>query len=134
MWAAEGEDDVPWWVLLLELWVVWAVCAVLQAGVDAEGRRVTEPRGVSVAPVLPFFPLGLFALAKLGDLVAAPWGTWVIGAGHAALGAVFVSCTLVIGFSAVAGAVTRGVTSWGRPTGPRGARSAPRGRRAGRSR
>ena len=40
---------------------------------------------MSVAPIIPGFPLVAFGVAKGVDRFAFPWGTWVVGGVHAAL-------------------------------------------------
>jgi hypothetical protein len=83
-----GVPPMPWWLLLLFIflaWFLWAVAATLRvAVVDArnplpDGRR----RGMSPVPVIPLFPLGFFAAAKLLDWVGPPLGTLFIGSLHA---------------------------------------------------
>jgi hypothetical protein len=40
---------------------------------------------VSIAPVIPVFPLALWGIALLIDFVVDPWGTWIIGLAHGGL-------------------------------------------------
>ena len=79
---------MPWWLLLLFIflvWFLWAIAATLSVAVfDArnplpDGKR----RGMSPFPVIPLLPLGFFAAAKLLDQVGPPLGTLVIAALHA---------------------------------------------------
>lgn len=74
------------WLLLGFLAVVWCLWAVAAAAAEAvraatDGRKV---HGVSILPVIPFYPLVLWGVALLIDRAAAPWGTRVVAAGHAA--------------------------------------------------
>jgi len=85
---------MPWWALLIEVvivWLLWAQAAVASKAVNDARRQIPRGRGagVSVAPVIPFFPLGFWALAMLADLVVAPWGTVVIAWFHGLLGVLF---------------------------------------------
>ena len=60
----------------------------------AEARRGVpkEQRGgVSIAPIIPFVPLGFWGAALLVDSIAGPWGTLAVGWFHVALGVLFVA-------------------------------------------
>lgn len=90
---------MPWWLLLLELFIVWMLWAVASAsGLAAlnelNGVPDGERGGVSIAPAIPLFPLAFLALALLVDCVANPWGTVAIAWFHAALGFLFTACIL----------------------------------------
>ena len=76
---------LPTFVFLV--WGGWAVTAAAQvAAADARrGVPVSQRRGVSIAPVIPVFPLVAWGLAWLGDWVAKPLGTVLVGALHAIL-------------------------------------------------
>jgi hypothetical protein len=74
---------MPWWLLLLVVsltWCLWVVAAVEgRAAADAAKRTPSDKRGgVSILPVIPLFPLVLFGVAKVVDIIADPWGTRVI--------------------------------------------------------
>jgi hypothetical protein len=85
---------MSWWLLLLMVFVVWLLWGVAAAAAravsDARGGIPEGQRGgVSIAPVIPIFPLGFWGAALLADWIAGPWGTVVIGWFHALLGVVF---------------------------------------------
>lgn len=85
------------WTLLLLVtitWLLWAFGA-LQGNYLAkrEGRKKPES-GVSLAPIIPLFPLLFFALAKIADKFVPPWGTWIIGGMHALLAAAFIAAII----------------------------------------
>ncbi len=62
-------------------WLLWAVAASMQKPAG---------RGVSVLPVIPFFPLLAGGAGLLADRYLDPWGTRVVGAAHALLALAFV--------------------------------------------
>jgi hypothetical protein len=72
---------------------LWAMVAATQrAAADArQGIPAAQRGGVSVFPVIPVFPLGLFGCAWLIDRVAGPWGTILVGAAHV----VYAGCLIV---------------------------------------
>jgi hypothetical protein len=85
---------MPSCALLIEVFVVWLLCAIAAGGSLAvkdarrgipEGQR----RGYSMVPLIPLFPLAFWGLAMLVDLVIAPWGTAIVAWLHAALGVFF---------------------------------------------
>jgi hypothetical protein len=78
-------------ILLFLVWVLWGAAAAAERAVDDARRGIpADQRGrVSIAPAIPFFPLGFWGLALLVDRVAEPWGTAVVGGFHAVLGVVF---------------------------------------------
>jgi hypothetical protein len=87
---------MPWWGLLIEVFIVWLLWVVAAA----QGRAVAEARrrvpkeqrgGVSIAPIIPFVPLGFWGAALLVDSIAGPWGTLAVGWFHVALGVLFVA-------------------------------------------
>jgi hypothetical protein len=91
--ASSREYAMPWWLLLILLFLVWILCAILgalQVAIEnvrhplADGSR----RGFSAAPAIPFFPLGFWIAAILIDAIAAPWGTLSIGSLHAVFGVI----------------------------------------------
>jgi hypothetical protein len=73
------------------VWVLWAVAAVTGRAVADAGDQAPERKrsGVTIVPVF-LFPLVFWQLGRLIDVVAAPWGTLVIGCFHLFLGIVFV--------------------------------------------
>jgi hypothetical protein len=86
---------MAWWGLLIEVfavWLLWAIAAATGHEVSAARRGILEGQrgGVSLAPILPVFPLAFWGAALLADLAVGPWGTVVVGGFHAALGVVFV--------------------------------------------
>jgi hypothetical protein len=85
---------MPWWALLIEVcvvWLLWCYAAVASKAVADARKQIPNGQrsGVSLAPVIPFFPLGFWALAMLADFVVAPWGTWVIAWFHGLLSVLF---------------------------------------------
>jgi hypothetical protein len=87
-------DVIPWWTLLgviLLVWSLWALaCASAVAVHNARDPLPNgQQRGFSCAPVVPIFPLALWGIALLIDLVAEPWGTWIIGVLHGVLAVAF---------------------------------------------
>jgi hypothetical protein len=81
---------MSWWLLLLIVmlvWLLWMPAAILQKAAENVAKRVPKDQqgGVSILPVFPLFPLILFAVAKLTDLLVSPWGTAVIASLHALL-------------------------------------------------
>lgn len=86
---------MSWWLLLVMLfvvWLLWGVAAVFARGVQDRRRGIPESQygSVSLAPTIPFFPLGFWGIALLVDRVADPWGTVVVGWFHAVLAAMFI--------------------------------------------
>src|SRR5262249_35829962 len=86
---------MPWWLLLLFVflvWCLWAVAATMQVAVEDARHPLTDGkrRGMSPAPVIPVFPLALWGAAKLLDLIVDPWGTMIIGSLHAVYGVILV--------------------------------------------
>ena len=74
---------MSWWFLILIIfltWCLWALATMLQkAAVDAINKVPKDRRGgVSIALVIPLFPLLLFGAAKVADRFLAPWGTGII--------------------------------------------------------
>jgi hypothetical protein len=85
---------MPWWLLLVEVfvaWLLWGIAAAAGRAVADARRGIPEGQrgGVSIAPVIPVFPLGFWGLALLVDSVAGSWGTLVVGWFHAVLSVVF---------------------------------------------
>jgi hypothetical protein len=78
---------MAWWALLLLVFAAAAGYAAIQA---CRGIPDGQRRGVSLAPIIPIFPLGFWGAAMLADLVVGPWGMIVVGWLHAALGLVFI--------------------------------------------
>ena len=85
------------WTLLLLVtitWLLWAVGALYGHYIAKCEGRVRPDSGVSLAPILPIFPLVFFGLAKLVDMFVAPWGSWIIGSLHALLVVAFLAAIL----------------------------------------
>ena len=85
---------MPWWALLIEVWIVWLLwCVGALAGralsYARRGVPVDHLSGVSLAPIIPLFPLGFWTVAIVTDVFVNPWGTIVVGAFHAILGVSF---------------------------------------------
>lgn len=82
---------MPWWTLLIELfvvWLLWAVAGAVSCALKA-ARSGIPNRGFSFAPIIPFFPLGFWGAAKIIDLGTDSWGTFLVGWLHAVLGVCF---------------------------------------------
>ena len=82
-----------WTLLLLVVvaWLLWAVGTLHGHYIAKREGRVKPDSGVSLAPIIPIFPVLFFALAKLLDKFVAPWGSWTIGGLHALLVVVFLA-------------------------------------------
>jgi hypothetical protein len=81
------------WSLLLLVtltWLLWAVGALLGHHLAKRDGRVAPDSGLSLAPIIPIFPLVFFGVGKLVDWIIAPWGTWLIGGLHAILAVTFI--------------------------------------------
>jgi hypothetical protein len=79
---------MTWWQLAILLCITWClslVAHVIHLGADIEEGKAHKDATVSIMPEVPFFPLVFFAVAKLIDFIANPWGTRVIGWLHIAL-------------------------------------------------
>jgi hypothetical protein len=89
------------WALLILVtltWVLWAVGALQAHQIGKrEGRRRPDSH-MSVAPILPLFPLMAFGAAWLVDKALPPWGTRIVAISHAALAVGFI---LAIGWQTV---------------------------------
>jgi hypothetical protein len=86
---------MAWWALLLlvlVVWILWGIAAAAGHAVAQARRGIPKGQsgGVSLAPVIPLFPLGFWGAAMLVDLVVGPWGTVVVGWLHTALGVIFI--------------------------------------------
>ncbi len=86
---------MPWWILLgllFIVWLLWGVSAAAEkSAAEAEkGIPHGERRGVSIAPIIPLFPIVLFGIAKLVDLFIYPWGTRTMATLHAVLALIFI--------------------------------------------
>ena len=87
---------MPWWGLLIEVFVVWLLWGIAAAaGHSATAARRVIPEGqrggVSLVPVIPMFPLTFWGFALVADAAVGPWGTAIVAWFHAALGLVFVA-------------------------------------------
>lgn len=85
---------MPWWgllILVFSVWLLWGIAAAAGRAVEAARRDIPEGQrgGISIAPIVPLFPLALWAAALLADLAVGPWGTIAVGWFHAALGVLF---------------------------------------------
>jgi len=86
---------MTWWLLLIFIffvWFLWAVAAAAQVGIENVRHPLPggQKRGVSIAPVIPIFPLALWAVAMLINRVVVPWGTLVVGSLHAVYAVILV--------------------------------------------
>ncbi len=75
---------------------MWALACVMGTAIvnACDGLREGDRHGPSIAPIIPFFPLAFWGIAKLIDLAIDPWGTRVIGGFHAALLVIFTASFL----------------------------------------
>lgn len=73
------------------VWILWMFACLLGKAVqdDLRGIPPAERHGVSIAPIIPVFPLAFWAVAMLIDAFAAPWGTRIVGGFHLLLGAMY---------------------------------------------
>lgn len=90
------RELIPWWALLIEVWIVWLLWCVGaingKALFNARNRVPLDKRGgVSLLPVIPMLPMGFWAFAICADVFVEPWASVVIAAFHAVLGLIFVS-------------------------------------------
>lgn len=88
---------MPWWGLLIEVsvvWLLWGIAATASHAASEARRGTPEGKrgGVSLAPIIPAFPLAFWGLALLADVTVGPWGTVVVGWFHVVLGLMFVVC------------------------------------------
>jgi len=75
--------------LVTVTWLLWAAGA-LQGHCRAKREgRVPLEAGLSIAPVIPLFPLLFIAIASFMDWLLPPWGTRVVGSVHALLAITF---------------------------------------------
>ena len=85
------------WTLLLLItitWLLWAVGTLYAHYLaEKEGREKTNS-GVSLAPIIPVFPLVFFAIAKVTDRFIPPWGTRITVGLHVLLLTIFVCAIL----------------------------------------
>lgn len=81
-----------WGLLLLVTftWILWAVGALQAHEIGKREGRTHPESHMSVVPIIPFFPLIAFGVAKAIDALFPLWGTWFVGGSHAALGLAFV--------------------------------------------
>jgi hypothetical protein len=68
---------LSWWELLIEVfavWLLWGIAAVVGHAVSAARRGSPEgqPGGVSLAPIIPVFPLAFWGAALLADVAVWP--------------------------------------------------------------
>ncbi len=87
---------MPWWGLLIEVcfvWLLWGSAALANHAATAAHRGIPKGQreGVSLAPIIPVYPLVFWVAALLVDLAIGPWGTIVVSSFHAALGLCFVA-------------------------------------------
>src|SRR5262245_58599294 len=81
---------MPWWLLLILVTIVWVLlmmASMARLAMEDARRGVpeNERRGVSCLPVFPVVPLVMWGVALLIDLIAEPWGTWIIVSLHTVL-------------------------------------------------
>ncbi len=79
---------MPWWLLLAYIffvWCLWTVACTAQNGVEDARRPLPngQRRGTSPLPGILIFPLVLWGIAELIDLIVDPWGTIILGSLHA---------------------------------------------------
>ena len=72
-------------VVVFAAWVAWFMAGLASFALKDTrlGVPKAERRGVSIAPIIPLFPLAVWGVALLIDLAADPWGTRVVGSLHA---------------------------------------------------
>jgi hypothetical protein len=83
---------MSWWALLtliMGTWLLWAVGLLIGNRLAIRAGRRPPNAGVSLAPIIPVFPLFFFGLAVLINWFASPWGTWLVGGFHAMLSVIF---------------------------------------------
>ena len=99
---------MTWWTLLALVtvtWLLWTVGATIGLWADIRRGRRPPDASVSLAPILPLFPLFFFGIAAFANWFAWPWGTRLVGGLHVVLSIVFL--------------IAIGVTSYrGRRAGP----------------
>jgi hypothetical protein len=81
-------------------WLLWAVGATVGLWAEIRAGRRPPNAGVSLAPILPLFPLLFLGLAGVINRFAWPWGTRLVGGFHALLSVVFL---VAIGITAYRG-------------------------------
>lgn len=92
-----NRELIPWWALLIEVWIVWLLWCVGaingKALFNARNRVPLEKQGgVSLLPLIPVFPMGFWAFAICADVFVQPWASVSIAAFHAVLGLIFIFC------------------------------------------
>jgi hypothetical protein len=85
-----------WWQLLIEVfvvWILWALAALVGHELFAARRGIPRGQrgGMSIAPIIPLFPLLFWGGALLADTLVSPWGTVFVGWIHVSLAIVFIS-------------------------------------------
>ncbi len=89
-----NKEIIPWWALLIEVWIVWLLWCVGavngKALFNARKRVPLEKRGgVSLLPLIPMFPMGFWVFAICADVFVEPWASVAIAVFHAVLGLAF---------------------------------------------
>jgi hypothetical protein len=86
----------PWTLLSLVTitWLLWGFGTLQEHYIARREGRAKPDSGVSLAPIIPLFPLLFFAAAKMADKVVPPWGTWIIGGIHALLALSFIAAII----------------------------------------
>jgi len=85
---------MSWWALLIFVtatWLLWAVWGLLGLQADKLEHKRPQDAGISIMPIIPFFPLIAFGVAMCLNAVFDPWGTRIVGAIHALLIVIFLA-------------------------------------------
>lgn len=84
---------MAWWLLpatIFAVWCLWVLAAATGHAVEKASLGIPREQrgGISVAPVIPIFPIAFWGAALLVDCFANPWGTPCVGGFHVLLGVV----------------------------------------------
>ena len=94
-WSQSNEiwdADMGIWLLATVctlVWFLWVLGSGLSLHADQLENKRPEDAGVSIAPIIPCFPIAAVLFAMLIDLVIAPWGTRVIATLHGLIAVAF---------------------------------------------
>ena len=83
-------SSLPTWllpVLVFGVWSLWAFAAVAEKRAQEvrAGTPLERRGGVSILPIIPFFPLFFCGVAWVVDRFFHPWGSVVVGGLHVVL-------------------------------------------------